>query len=254
MSLCTASRVGHLRFTFRDTNVPYIMVEATRPSVVGSSNPNNLTYPQGSISIDPDHLEICGSNPERQDHIIAPLSTPATKWSGYFCARFDQPFASWGIAQNGSVTQNEKSGAGAMLSAYAAFEPELTQVNVRVAVSFISVDQARRNLEKEIPDGQSLEQTARKTRIAWAEKLARIKLVGATKEQKEVFYTGFFHTLQVGSLAIIIHVCSSTQYPHEQDEDGRYYSGYDDSIHEGVSYTGYSNWVCRALVRPGTLT
>ncbi|KAG9309751.1 glycoside hydrolase family 92 protein [Chiua virens] len=221
------SRVGHLRFTFADTNVPYVLVEATRPSVIGSWNVHNLTYPEGSIVIDPDRLEICGNNPERQDYIIAPVSTAATNWSGYFCARFDQPFTSWGITQNGSVTENEKSGVGAALSAYATFKPTLTQVDVRVAVSFISIEQARQNLDKEIPDGQSLEETAKMTRAAWAEKLGRIELVGATKEQKDVFYTAFFHSLQ---------------YPYEQDEYGRYYSGYDDAIHEGVSYTGYSIW------------
>lgn len=211
--------------------------------MIGSSNPNNVTYSEGTIIVVPDQLEICGSNPERQDHIIAPVSTPATNWSGYFCARFDQPFASWGITQNGSLAPNQTNGAGAMLSAYATFKPTLTQVNVRVAVSFISIDQARQNLEKEIPDGQSLEETARNTRSAWAEKLDRIKLVGATKEQKEVFYTGFFHTLQVRSLIVTMHPHSSTQYPYEQDEYGRYYSGYDDSVHEGISYTGYSIWV-----------
>ncbi|KAF8432203.1 glycoside hydrolase family 92 protein [Boletus edulis BED1] len=221
------SRVGHLRFTFTDTSYPYVLVEATRPSVIGSSNPNNLTYPEGSIVIDPEHREICGSNPERQDYIIAPVSTPATNWSGYFCARFDQPFASWGVAQNGSLAPNQTGGVGAALSAYATFKTTPIQVNVKVAVSFISIDQARQNLEKEIPNGQSLEETARNTRTAWAEKLDRIKLVGATKEQKEIFYTGFFHTLQ---------------YPYEQDEYGKYYSGYDDSIHEGISYTGYSVW------------
>ena len=212
--------------------------------MIGSSNPNNLTYPEGSIVIDPDRREICGNNPERQDYIIAPTSTPATKWSGYFCARFDQPFTSWGIAQNGTVTRNQRNGTGAILSAYAAFKPTLARVDVRVAVSFISIDQARQNLENEIPDGQSLEETARNTRAAWAEKLDRIKLVGATKEQKEIFYTGFFHTLQVSQRVTILYVSSSMQYPYEQDEYGRYYSGYDDSVHEGVSYTGYSIWVC----------
>jgi putative alpha-1,2-mannosidase len=172
--------------------------------VIGYSDTNNLTYPEGTIVIDPDNREICGSNPERQDYIIAPLSTPATNWSGYFCARFDQPFSSWGVSRNGTVSENQTSGEGAMLSGYAAFAPERSQLDVRVAVSFISIDQARENLEKEIPDGQSLEQTARKTRAAWAEKLDRIKLVGATKDQKEIFYTGFFHTLQVGRPTIVI--------------------------------------------------
>jgi len=40
------------------------------------------------------------------------------------------------------------------------------------------------------------------------------------------------------------------QYPYEQDEYGRYYSGYDDTVHDGVSYTGYSNWVCSISCDP----
>ena len=95
------------------------------------------------------------------------------------------------------------------------FAKNVTQVDVRVGVSFISVDQARANLDKEIPDGTSLEETAFNTRKAWAEKLDRIQIEGATDDKKTVFYTGFFHTLQ---------------YPYEVDEDGRYYSGYDDQV------------------------
>lgn len=64
-------------------------------------------------------------------------------------------------------------------------------------MSFISIEQARRNLDREIPDGETLEATARKTRAAWAEKLDRIQLEGATEKQKTIFYTAFFHSLQV---------------------------------------------------------
>jgi hypothetical protein len=39
------------------------------------------------------------------------------------------------------------------------------------------------------------------------------------------------------------------QYPYEQSEDGQYYSGYDDKVHSGISYTGYSIWV-RIFSRP----
>ena len=194
---CLASRVGHLRFTFSGTSTPYILVEVTRASVIGSSDPHNFTYPQGAVVIDPESKEICGRNPERQDFIIGPVSTPAKHWSGYFCARFDQPFASWGIAQNGGLSEGGTNGSGTMLSGYARFGPDVRQVDVRVGVSFISIEQARGNLEIEIPDGQSLEETAKTTRSAWAEKLDRIKIDGATKDQKEVFYTAFFHTLQV---------------------------------------------------------
>ncbi|CDO69451.1 Glycoside Hydrolase Family 92 protein [Trametes cinnabarina] len=219
------SRVGHLRFTFENTRTPYVLVEATRASVLGSDDPTNVTYPHGSIHIDPVHREITGRNPERQDFIIGP--NPAPSFAGYFCARFDVPFEGFGVAQNGTVKEHAADGSGALLSGFARFAPGTKRVNVRIGVSFISVDQARKNLDKEIPDGTTLEETAEKTRSAWAEKLDRVKVEGASQEESEIFYTGIFHTLQ---------------YPYEQDEDGHYYSGYDDKVHEGVSYTGYSIW------------
>jgi putative alpha-1,2-mannosidase len=82
-----------------------------------------------------------------------------------------------------------------MLSAYVTFQSSL--VNVRIGVSFISVEQARRNLDKEIPDGPPLEDTVNRTRDLWEEKLGRIQIEGASDEEMETFYTAFFHTLQV---------------------------------------------------------
>jgi putative alpha-1,2-mannosidase len=129
--------------------------------------------------------------------IIGPISTPATHFRGHFCARFDVEFSDWGIAQNGSIRDRAKDGEGAALSAYMRFAPGVKTVDVRIGVSFISTDQARRNLDKEIPDGTTLEETAEKTRDAWKEKLDRVVIEGASQEQKEIFYTAFYHTLQV---------------------------------------------------------
>ncbi|KAI0686232.1 glycoside hydrolase family 92 protein [Earliella scabrosa] len=219
------SRVGHLRFTFQDTGAPWVLVEATRASVMGSDDPTNVTYPHGTIAIDPARREITGRNPERQDFIIGP--SPAPSFAGYFCARFDVPFADFGTAQNGTIDEGASEGEGALLSGFARFAEGTKVVNVRVGVSFISVEQACKNVDNEVPDGTTLEQTAEKTRAEWAEKLDRIEVEGATEEQNVIFYTAVFHTLQ---------------YPYEQSEDGKYYSGYDDTVHEGESYTGYSIW------------
>jgi putative alpha-1,2-mannosidase len=244
----TASRVGHLRFTFTDTRAPYVLIEATRASIIGSADVTNITLPQGTISIDPSVREITGSNPERQDFIIDPISTPATKWSGYFCVRFDTDFEGYGVANNGTQQEGEKEGKGSVLSGYVKFGSETKVVNVRVGVSFISVDQARKNLDAEVPDGTSLEETAKKTRTEWAEKLDRVQISGASTAEKQVFYTAFFHTLQVGNpyylrVIFFLVLTNCRQYPYEQDEDGKYYSGYDDAVHDGNSYTGYSIWV-----------
>jgi hypothetical protein len=102
------------------------------------------------------------------------------------------------------VSEGVREGEGSLLSGFVRFDfgdlglEEERVVNVRVGVSFISIDQARKNLDAEIPDGTSLEETAGGTRAAWEEKLGSIRMEGASEEDKTVFYTSFFHTLQVG--------------------------------------------------------
>ncbi|KAG6896377.1 hypothetical protein C0992_008697 [Termitomyces sp. T32_za158] len=228
------SRVGHLRFTFTSPNSkPYILLESSRPSIL-TSTPTNISYPHGTVSL---HFgaefssvhEVCGSNSERQDSIITPISTLShvSNFAGYYCARFSLSSASsHGTIQNSTIHPLSTSGEGPLLSAYVHFPPQ-SVVDVRIGTSFISTEQARANIDAEIPDGMTLEETVRVTKTKWIEKLDMFELEGASEEQKEIFFTGVAHALQ---------------YPYEQHEQGRYYSGYDGRIHEGESYTGYSIW------------
>lgn len=192
-----ASRVGHLQFTFDDTEQPYILIEASRASVMGSDDPANLTYPLGAIAIDPIRSEVTGFNKERQDFIIGPNF--AAQFAGYFCARFSEPLEDWGTASNadGSVYPRETKRNGSQVSGYVRFASSTKTISVRIGVSFISIDQARQNLENEIPDTSTLADTARGVREAWAEKLDRIKLEGASDDAQTIFYTAVYHTLQV---------------------------------------------------------
>jgi len=89
------------------------------------------------------------------------------------------------------------------------------------------------NLDLEIPDGQTLEETSSATRSQWAEKLDLLNLSDPlqTPEKATILYTSLAHTLV---------------YPyeiHEQTPSGRkYYSGYLDKVVPGESYSGYSIW------------
>ena len=90
-----------------------------------------------------------------------------------------------------------------------------------------------RNLDLEIPDGQTLEETSSAIRSQWAEKLDLLNLSDPlqTPEKATILYTSLAHTLV---------------YPyeiHEQTPSGRkYYSGYLDKVVPGESYSGYSIW------------
>lgn len=68
------------------------------------------------------------------------------------------------------------------------------QIEVRMGVSFVSVENARENLDKEQAN-LSFDQINTAANNTWNADLGRIRVTGGTDEQKEVFYTGLYHTL-----------------------------------------------------------
>jgi len=68
------------------------------------------------------------------------------------------------------------------------------QVLVQVGVSFVSVDNARENLDAE-QKGFDFEAVASAAAKTWEEHLGRIRVEGGTPDRKTVFYTALYHTL-----------------------------------------------------------
>lgn len=95
-------------------------------------------------------------------------------------------------------------------------------VRVRYGVSLISEDQAAANLAREI-DSYDVEPLMAQGRRIWNDALGRIEVQGGSSDDMTVFYTSYYHTLERP-------VCIS--------EDGRYWSGEDNQIHDdgGVPY------------------
>lgn len=145
--------------------------------------------------LDNEKADGSGSLGRRQDWIIGP--SPASSFAGYFAARFDIPFSTFGTSNGPSIHSNHTYLAnGTEIAGWATFPTGTKQVTVRIGTSFISVDQARHNLDAEIPDGVTLEETAAACRAAWSEKLDRVRFSGDDAERegakwKRVFYSKF---------------------------------------------------------------
>lgn len=69
------------------------------------------------------------------------------------------------------------------------------QVEVSMGVSFVSIENARENLNAEQPAGTTFDGMAAAARKEWNDDLSRILVEGGTEEQKQVFYTAMYHTL-----------------------------------------------------------
>ena len=96
---------------------------------------------------------------------------------------------------------------------------------LKIGLSLISVEQAKSNLAKEIGT-RSFDEIVAETKDKWEEMFSRIE-IDASDDVKAIFYTGLYHTLL---------------YPRQMDEDGRYYSAFDDQIHTGARYNCFSLW------------
>ncbi len=108
---------------------------------------------------------------------------------------------------------------------YPSRTPSLT---LRYGVSFISEEQARKNLEREL-DGQNIGQLQEEGRRIWNRALGQIDVSGGTDDDKTVFYTSLYRTYERP-------VCIS--------EDGKYYSAFDGNMHDDEGVPFYTDdWI-----------
>ena len=101
-------------------------------------------------------------------------------------------------------------------------------VRVRYGVSFISEEQAEKNLRREL-DGYDADALAQAGRKVWNAALERIKVEGGSEDDMTVFYTSYYRTFERP-------ICMS--------EDGRYFSAFDGQVHEDGGVPFYTDdWI-----------
>ena len=116
----------------------------------------------------------------------------------YFYARTDTPAASWGTWLDDELDPGSKSAHGEAnrrSGAWLTFANKSGRpVLMKIGISFISVEQARRNLAAEIP-AFNFAATHAAALARWNRALAKVEIKGATPEQKQIFYTALYHTM-----------------------------------------------------------
>lgn len=127
-------------------------------------------------------------------------------------------------------TRYKKEIAGDDIGAYLTFNTEEgEQIEVQMGVSFVSIENARLNLDAE-QKGKDFSRVLTESRQRWNDDLSRILVEGGTKEQKTVFYTALYHLLIHPNIL--------------QDVNGQYPAMESDKIltTKGDRYTVFSLW------------
>ncbi|QQE11638.1 GH92 family glycosyl hydrolase [Planctomycetota bacterium] len=112
------------------------------------------------------------------------------------------------------------------------------KVLLKIATSFISLDQARLNLKTEIAS-KSYEQVRDLNKQQWEQWLSKIEVEGGSERERVCFYSALY---RVGLFPTSMH---------EPTEDGvQHYSPFDGQVHSGVLYTNNGFWDTHRTVYP----
>jgi len=172
-----STRCGMFRFTYQDKN-GWVVIEP------------NSDEGEGFIKIDLEKGEVYGYNPVHR--IYQGWGEPAG-FSGYFVLKFNSPIKKSGVWRGNKrqAGKEEVHGKGKHIGAFLKFADQV--VVVKASISFTSFENARKNLEEEIPEWD-FDEIHLQAKEAWGSELDQVKVTGGTSKMKEVFYTAFFHT------------------------------------------------------------
>ncbi len=88
-----------------------------------------------------------------------------------------------------------KEVVGDSIGAYFTYHfKQPTVVELKVGISYVSIENARENLEQET-GSLSFDKVYKQTRDNWNNHLSRIEVEGGSEDDKTVFYTALYHTL-----------------------------------------------------------
>jgi predicted alpha-1,2-mannosidase len=236
VELTAATRSGMASFTF-PTGKPANLLIRTSDSEVGSSN--------ASVHVDQASQTVTGSVNSGNFCGYLAKADQRSYYTLYFVAQFDQPFTAVGGWQNGLVAPGVTTAKGGTgfdakgfprpgkgSGAWLTFDPSKGPVQVKVGISYVSLDNARANLAAEIAPATTLADVRQKAHDAWNKTLSQIDVQGGTPEQRSVFYTALYHSLLHPNIF--------------SDVNGEYW-GFDQQVHhlspgQENQYANFSGW------------
>ena len=110
-------------------------------------------------------------------------------------------------------------------TAWVKFDKNDKKVNARYGISYISAEQAKDNLRREIKD-YNITALSNKARDIWNKTLGKIKIEGGSEDQKTVFYTSLYRSHE--------RMVNTSEY-------GRYF-GYDKKVHTDATPYYTDDW------------
>lgn len=190
VDLTAARRTALYQFTYPASSQSNILIDAGHclSSGASSGEDQKLIASQARV-VSPTEVE--GSTT-----ITGGWNKQPNTYTVYFYAQTDLKADKWGT-WSGSTLQpgNQAAKANGRTGAWLSFSTHADQpVHMKLAISFLSVEQARRNAQEEMPDF-NFDGARNRLIAAWDKKFSTIEISGATPEQRRMFYTALYHMM-----------------------------------------------------------
>lgn len=192
VELTATARTGFQRYTFPASESSHILFNiGNRQGESGNVKDAHIKYHDGNV------IEgYVVTEPEYIKRYQAGATLPM-----YFYAIVDRAPESVDVFHQGGTPSrsDEISGPGAIMSLnYTTSADDV--VNVKIGLSYTSVENAKLNLETEAATA-GFDDVLKATTAKWNEALGRIMVYGGTDDSRIKFYTGLYHALLGRGLA-----------------------------------------------------
>lgn len=203
-------RAAMFRFTFPENDESYVLVDA---------------FNQGSyIKLIPSENKIIGYTTRNSGGV-------PVNFKNYFVVVFDKPFAKSEVWSEDTIVNGITELQDYHVGAAIQFKTKKGEkVHARVASSFISFEQAERNLQ-ELGD-DTFEQVKAKGAAIWNKELSRIKVEGGTDDQIKTFYSTLYRVL----------LFPRKFFEYDENGDVVHYSPYNGKVLPGYMFTDNGFW------------
>lgn len=187
--LTSTCRVGFHRYSFRGNEPGHILFD------IGAE--------LGHGKMDSAAIRKTGDSELAGYSIMSATNRREKPCKVYFIAHFNRPFSSFGgWKKPANDTEAEKillrdidSIHGIECGGYVTFnDPGKEPVLIKVTLSYVSEDQARLNLDAELPHWD-FDRIVKESYDEWDNELGKIEIEGGTYEQRVKFYTDLWHVL-----------------------------------------------------------
>jgi len=227
VELTATPRVGVHRYTFSEGKPAHLILDVM--NALGGRRAS-----EGTVRVLPEAGEVEGS--------VKTFGTFSGRYGGikvYFVASLSQPLAGFTTWQDDVVAGNKAFAANNQAGVYLSFAPTNgpQAITLKLAISYVSIENARTNLQVEA-GAKDFDQVLAEAQRAWEDRLSLVRIEGGTDEQKQILYTALFRVFQMPTMF--------------NDANGDYL-GFDRQVHKasGFQYfTDLSLWDTFRTVHP----